>query len=720
VPISTENTSQPVLRQARVKGMVVLQLVLDLIMDDIAGNEDAFKADVRQDLAEALNETLNRIHVLNISAGSVIVIIGIVDGGYAHFGEQRLDVRGADSFTSYVWRGARHGGFERGLSAFQSAQKLILQASEEESPLKDKKHRRYTSRIKSESIRILSRGLFSSRLQRLAEVMSRCDDAREPIGHTTWSVEKVMSFELLTQVSECPHGLPSIKLQEPAPARSELHVAQSAANARSLRSEWQQRTLLFFLTGRDCVRLAADSSENKCEKRALKAVLEPCSQHCALNDAGRSIITMRSGGGQIVVCLGKGEKKRSLTGVDAADDNNFNEIDMSSIPVWTYFVRRWRAIEQRASETTARNLPLRAAHTLHQCGICSESIAFCLMRVCYPEGRAMELVLKRGVVEVAGVSEGSVKIRKARTRQQLDRGVKFHIEVATKDATAAEAVAGKLTEDSINSQLWDLGLSMRTQILKLRAPIDNVNTSAIMITVAVKTGDRSFVCRKQHCKAKAIQRLYDRISRQNCGKSVRLRDSEPIEHAKRERVSVLDHHQERAITKSSSAVPASSKWQVEEHVSVDLKPDGSLCSRLRRRIQESREVSIFLSSPFQGLHEERAGLLEQHGPDLIAMYEGRGVTLTFIDLRWGITSAASKNHLTVKTCLEAARDSDIFVGCYGQRYGTSMLDGKSQDWLVPSLECCYENFPWLQNLTPLSEDGRTTKKSVTHLEFECG
>jgi GTPase SAR1 family protein len=728
VPISTENTSQPVLRQARVNGMVVLQLVLDLRMDDIAGNEDAFKADVRQDLAEALNETLNRIHVLNISAGSVIVIIGIVDGGYAHFGEQRLDVRGADSFTCYVWRGYQHGGFERGLSAFQSAQKLILQASEEESPLKDKKHRRYTSSIKSESIRILSRGLFSSRLQRLAEVMSHCDDSRAPIGHTTWSVEKVMSLELLTQVSECPHGLPSIKSQEPAPARSELDVAQSAANTRSLRREWQQRTLLSFLTGRDCVRLAADSSQNKREKRALKAVLEPCSQHCALNDAGRSIITMRSGGGQIVVCLRKGEKKRSLTGMDTADDKNFNEIDLSSIPVWTYFVRRWRwtsfvrrwrAIEQRAPEMTASNLPLRAAHTLHQCGICSENIAFCLMRVCYPEGHAMELVLKRGVVEVAGVPEGSVKIRKARTRRQLDRGVIFHIEVATKDATSAESVAGKLTEDSINSHLWDLGLSMRTEILKSRAPIDNVNTSAIMITAAVKTRDRSFVCRKQHCKAKAIKGLHDRIFRQDCGKSVRLPDSEPIEHAKRERVSALDHQKERAITKSLPAGPAS-KWQVEEHVSVDLKPDGSLCSRLRRRIQESREVSIFLSSPFQGLHEERAGLLEQHGPDLIAMCERRGVTLTFIDLRWGITSAASKNHLTVKTCLEAARDSDIFVGCYGQRYGTSMLDGKSQDWLVPSLECCYENFPWLQNLAPLSEDGRTTKKSVTHLEFECG
>jgi nephrocystin-3 len=65
----------------------------------------------------------------------------------------------------------------------------------------------------------------------------------------------------------------------------------------------------------------------------------------------------------------------------------------------------------------------------------------------------------------------------------------------------------------------------------------------------------------------------------------------------------------------------------------------------------------------------------------------------------------------VKMCLDAIQKSDIFIGFFGQRYGSSMLDGKSEKWLMLSLELCYEQFPWLK---------QHTQKSVTHLEFECG
>jgi hypothetical protein len=52
---------------------------------------------------------------------------------------------------------------------------------------------------------------------------------------------------------------------------------------------------------------------------------------------------------------------------------------------------------------------------------------------------------------------------------------------------------------------------------------------------------------------------------------------------------------------------------------VGLKIDESMYVRLRKRIKESREITVFLSSPFQGLLEERAGLVEEQGPDLVAV-----------------------------------------------------------------------------------------------------
>ena len=121
---------------------------------------------------------------------------------------------------------------------------------------------------------------------------------------------------------------------------------------------------------------------------------------------------------------------------------------------------------------------------------------------------------------------------------------------------------------------------------------------------------------------------------------------------------------------------------------------------------------------FEGMLEERAGLVQGHGP--AALCEKHGVSLHFVDLRWGITSSMREQSLTVKTCLDAIKDSDIFVGFYGQRYGASMIDGQSQEWLSPSLQLCHDDYPWLKEQSPFCDDGATTKKSVTHLEFEFG
>jgi len=143
---------------------------------------------------------------------------------------------------------------------------------------------------------------------------------------------------------------------------------------------------------------------------------------------------------------------------------------------------------------------------------------------------------------------------------------------------------------------------------------------------------------------------------------------------------------------------------------VPMKIDDNICDRLRERIKETRKVTIVWEADF----------VLQSTPDLVALCENHGVNLIFVDLRWSITPTISEGQWTVKTCLDAVCESDIFIGFYAQRYGASKLDGKSRDWLLPSLKLCYEKCPWLERHLPVVEDMTTTAKSITHMEFECG
>jgi len=174
----------------------------------------------------------------------------------------------------------------------------------------------------------------------------------------------------------------------------------------------------------------------------------------------------------------------------------------------------------------------------------------------------------------------------------------------------------------------------------------------------------------------------------------------------------------RKMTKKKKIVASS----LRQHVAVDSNKEAydRVCVRLKKRIEKSRELTIFLSSSVPGLLIERQGLVRKHFPWLVALCESKGVHLNMIDPSWVITSDMARNHLTVKTCLDAVRDSDIFIGFYGQRYGVSMLDGKSEEWLKPALERCYGDFPWLKQHQPVSADKLTTNKSLEHLEFELG
>ncbi len=53
---------------------------------------------------------------------------------------------------------------------------------------------------------------------------------------------------------------------------------------------------------------------------------------------------------------------------------------------------------------------------------------------------------------------------------------------------------------------------------------------------------------------------------------------------------------------------------------------------------KEREIRIFVSSTFRDMMEERDHLIKNVFPGLRKLSQSRGVELTEVDLRWGITS----------------------------------------------------------------------------------
>jgi hypothetical protein len=85
--------------------------------------------------------------------------------------------------------------------------------------------------------------------------------------------------------------------------------------------------------------------------------------------------------------------------------------------------------------------------------------------------------------------------------------------------------------------------------------------------------------------------------------------------------------QPTTMHRSASIVCADGKT-LEEKEAIALE-------RTRKSIMNTGQVSVFLSSPFKGIEEERRVLARRELPRLQRMCEARGVHLRILDLRYG-------------------------------------------------------------------------------------
>lgn len=84
---------------------------------------------------------------------------------------------------------------------------------------------------------------------------------------------------------------------------------------------------------------------------------------------------------------------------------------------------------------------------------------------------------------------------------------------------------------------------------------------------------------------------------------------------------------------------------------------------------ESRSIRVFLSSTFRYMQAERDALVKLFNR-LAAVAARRDVSVSVVDLRWGVTEDAARNGQVVSICLQEIDNSrPFFIGIVGDRYG---------------------------------------------------
>lgn len=121
----------------------------------------------------------------------------------------------------------------------------------------------------------------------------------------------------------------------------------------------------------------------------------------------------------------------------------------------------------------------------------------------------------------------------------------------------------------------------------------------------------------------------------------------------------------------------------------------------------NRQMPIFISSTFQDMQNERDYLMKHSFPKLKEIAVRQSITLTPIDLRWGVTQEESKSGKVVELCLqEIDRCRPFFIGILGGRYGwCPQIDDFSGNTML------LDQYRWLQ-------DDIRNGRSLTEIEMQ--
>ena len=114
--------------------------------------------------------------------------------------------------------------------------------------------------------------------------------------------------------------------------------------------------------------------------------------------------------------------------------------------------------------------------------------------------------------------------------------------------------------------------------------------------------------------------------------------------------------------------------------------------------------------------------------------------LNILDLRWGVTSSQNEQAATLLMCLREIERCNLFLGCYGERYGWCLSQTRyshysqrshifpshrnptnNDELLKRTIDVAAKEFPWIENYRDRSVteiEMRMVKKLMSLSRFE--
>jgi hypothetical protein len=167
-------------------------------------------------------------------------------------------------------------------------------------------------------------------------------------------------------------------------------------------------------------------------------------------------------------------------------------------------------------------------------------------------------------------------------------------------------------------------------------------------------------------------------------------------------------------TAAASGAATTATKQSTSSSSSSSSPSGAPMPGVRIIRPEDREVRLFISSPFRDMQEERDTIVKHVIPTIRKLCAQRDINFSYVDLRWGVTDTQTEQAATLLMCLREVDKCNIFVGCYGERYGWCLSQNAarnpspSDELLRRSMDMASKEFPWLNELRD---------RSVTEIEM---
>ncbi|EGC30921.1 hypothetical protein DICPUDRAFT_58027 [Dictyostelium purpureum] len=134
-------------------------------------------------------------------------------------------------------------------------------------------------------------------------------------------------------------------------------------------------------------------------------------------------------------------------------------------------------------------------------------------------------------------------------------------------------------------------------------------------------------------------------------------------------------------------------------------------SSINREEFAEREIRIFISSPFKDMKFDRDQIVKVVIPKIRKLCIERDIMISYVDLRWGVTSNQSEQSNSLSMCLKELEKCNVLIGLFGERYGWSAQeksDPKTQQLLVSTLDHAINDFPWVNKFRDAS---------MTEIEF---